>query len=298
MHVFGRIELTLRIFLIHNTFSSQRPVRVQLLNSGRGLEAWLEPTAGAGPSDQLILSHGPLSYAYKLFKLELHSARGSSQLQPERSPKWSPEREESVPETLRVGKSSEHLIDGRAFDAELQLHFYNRHLADSARHAQQLASGEEARPNLFAAISVLVQSVNSTLSGGGALSFLLDSTALLAKQGDSVQLMLNRRHVEALVPELQQYVTYQGSQNRPPCAESVDWILINRPLRVEADKLSLLFSDKLNTNQENIRPIKPLYRRLLRTTINNNLVSARRHEPETSGCSASEQRVSLEASNC
>uniref|UniRef100_A0A6G1SQB8 Carbonic anhydrase-related protein 10 n=1 Tax=Aceria tosichella TaxID=561515 RepID=A0A6G1SQB8_9ACAR len=358
--------------------SNQRTVSVRLINSGRGVEAWLEPPAGLGAlidssstargsrvqpksgasdhnGEQLILSHGPLSYEYKFFKIELHSASpssvrfepsqimgdletglatdggkaagdtGSAQtgdngwlgINPNGEDETSSSAEaaasgpsnmpnEILPEALRArSKSSEHLIDGRSFEAELQLHFYNRHLASTSQEALRLAN-EQPQASLFAVISVLISltkmpSVQSnkqpeqattterlathgaSSSGGisgnhnkqtttsaaaGPLDFILDNLDKLQNQGDHLELKLAREQLETLLTDKSQYVTYQGSMTRPPCAESVDWIILNRPLRVDEGKFLQLF-ERMNTNQENVRPIMQLNNRLLRTTINN-----------------------------
>lgn len=252
-----------------------RPIRVQLINSGRGVEVWFEATTSRpslrsvrslADQDQLILWQGPLSYAYKLYKLELHSTSSANGAQP----------------------ASEHWIDGRALDAELQLHFYNKHLAKSAQHALRLLEpgpsidpagalplADDSRPNLFAVISVFLLRQQGAADNQSheykPLDFVIDNLAAIQNQGNAVELELDKRRLESLVPETRQYVTYQGSLNRPPCSEGVDWILVNRALRIESSKFELLFNSQgggqLNTNQDNARPVMPLNRRLLRTTI-------------------------------
>lgn len=288
-------------------------VRVQLLNSGRGFEVWLEggPKAASAPEsssappeidpDQLILSRGPLSYAYKLFKIELHASPGNSRraLRPD-SPsvddfptgagRESPEALE-IDQTNLAGSSSEHRIDGRSFDGELQLHFYNKHLAASANQASRMADeATSSSSNLFAVVSVFIVQRSSDSTGAanksdlnnnslGAdkeepLDFMLNNVHKVPNEGQSIEVQLSRAQVDALVADKSQYVTYQGSMNRPPCSESVDWIITNKPLRVQVNKFQNLFATSLKTVQDNVRPVRPLYRRLLRTTINNNLSGA------------------------
>lgn len=294
------------------------------------MEAWLPEADRAGGAGQLVLSRGPLSYEYGLFKIELHSAAastavaGSSNRQQSasaqspaaalssstanelddskstdaatrgggrrRGGKDEAEADEDQDEDdySRSGpKSSEHLIDGRSFDAELQLHFYNKRLASSAAEAQQLAGQDEGRPSLFAAISVFLISAAAAASGEqpSATRLLVDELMLnnlssLENQGDSVELTVERQQIERLVPDRRHYISYQGSMNRPPCSESVDWILVNRPLRMDSGKFRQLY-EKLNTNQENIRPVKPLNRRLLRTTINDLVHKQRQQNANT-----------------
>lgn len=296
-------------------------MRAQLLNSGRGFEVWLE----GGPSkrsadpgkdaasqqqqltaelDQLILSGGPLSYAYKLFKMELHSSpsnragRGAAtgsrlaHLAESQPPQQQPE---ALDLDRIAARSSEHQIDGRSFDGELQLHFYNRHLAGSANQALLMADeGTTSSSNLFAVVSVFIiqtdaaadrdeeppiggraKNNNTSNRKGGALDFMLSSLQIIPNEADSVELRLARSQIDGLIPDREQYVTYQGSLNRPPCSESVDWVLTNKPLRIEMDKFQSLFAASFKTTQDNVRPIKPLHGRLLRTTINNLSAEAR-----------------------
>lgn len=242
-----------------------------------------------------------MSYAYRLYKIEIHSASNRinsilelelPELTSNKAEKLNSSHKENVdsqPDALRAVTSSEHLIDGRAFDGELQLHFYNNHLVSGPLEAKRLSEDfDGSRSNLFAVISVFLLAtrpqlqlqsqpkpkpkplpttqMNESLSLAGPLDFILDNLALIPNDGNSIELQLNRSQIEALVPTMRHYVTYQGSQNRPPCAENVDWIILNQGLRVEPAKFQYLF-ENLNTNQENIRPIRPLNRRLLRTTI-------------------------------
>lgn len=327
---------------------------MQLLNSGRGIEAWLEPinSAPIETNSEFMISHGPLSYAYKLFKIELHSAANFASQQQTRSQNlgnninsylknhnkvdsnFGPQEneaadllaEEQVPEALKTGKSSEHLIDSGAFEAELQLHFYNRHLASTSAQAFQLAL--ESRPNLFAAISVFIvadrvvvldddddgkehdkngktgyierlkqqgHKVNS--SHHSPINFILDNLSVIPNQGNLVELKLTRHHIESLITDHKHYITYQGSMNRPPCAENVDWILLNKAIKVDELKLAKLF-EKSTTNQENIRPVKALHRRLLRTTISKiHSASTFEEKNQNSELDCGNKRVSLNQSH-
>lgn len=329
------------IEIIYLQISLQKSLKVQLLNSGRGIEAWLEP-ANAVPietNSEFIISHGPLSYAYKLFKIELHSAanfashrksspnsggvsyagRHAHGLRKAAERVNEPENpdllaEEQVPEVLKSEKSSEHLIDGDSFEAELQLHFYNRHLASTSAQALQLS--HESRPNLFATISVFIvastvdsidkdtgmiindekrreQQLASKRNFSSPIDFILDNLNVIPNQGNLVELKISRNHIESLITDRKQYITYQGSMNRPPCAENVDWILLNKAIKVDELKLGLLF-EKLTTNQENIRPVKALNRRLLRTTISKLEFSIEDTKQSDSECGSNKQtRVSL-----
>lgn len=184
-------------------------------------------------------------------------------------------------------QSSEHLVDGRSFDGELQLHFYNKHLALS--HQEALKS-EQA--SMFAIISVFIIARNSSsaTTPGSELDFILDNLNLIESQGMAIDLELNRHLINSLMIEQSDYITYQGSLNRPPCHENADWILLNRAHLVELEKFQLLFqSGATTTNQDNVRPVNPTHKRLLRTTINNRPRGKLRQEP---------MQVQLEAINC
>lgn len=264
---------------------------------------------------QLVVSRGPLSYSYKLFKIELHSSGNyaiNKQLNelnqednsnddehndggdgdgdnhqsnvenntpgqqsrgvPEAS-KWSSSGAASPANA--ASKSSEHLIDGKSLDAEVQLHFYNKQLALSSHEALNLINSAGAPASLFTIISVFVSlrrpttttTTASNATTDGPLDFIFNNLQALQNQGNAIELRLPRHHIDSLITTQSDYITYQGSLNRPPCAESVDWILLNKALRVDLEKFALLY-EKLNTNQENIRPIKPLNGRQLRTSIN------------------------------
>ncbi|CAA3033179.1 Hypothetical predicted protein [Olea europaea subsp. europaea] len=322
----------------------------RLINSGRGVELWLEraspfdsPPAVAhnsvattkstqidhshqrpnneqpgGPSaqyEQLILARGPLAYEYKLFKIELHSASAVNGAPPpvddddddDEQKGDNPLAEaqvEKTPEARGGGgggahlpaRTSEHLINGRPFEAEVQLHFYNKHLAPGgARDALRMAN-EQPLGSLFAVISVFIAPHDATgdnsqdseagpnSTGGEPLDFLLErldelqgvaqtSTTTATRGHHELDLLLRRADLEALLVDTRQYVTYQGSMNRPPCAESVDWIILNKALKVRARKLARLFEIPPKSSPaslaENVRPAVPLNGRLLRTTISN-----------------------------
>jgi len=275
-------------------------MRLTLVNTGRGLEAWAAHervgVAAAAPAHhpsqaQLSLSGGPLSYEYRFFKIELHSSApttGGPSLSTT-GPRTSTHPsgvEGGPPEHLRQGKTSEHLIDGRPFDAEIQLHFYNRQLASSAAEALRL-SDERPIGSLFAVVSVFAighspelspsTSANNHSSLGRhqqsghkqrpAMGFLLDNLDSLQNQGSSLAVRVSRRQIMELITDRRHYVTYEGSLNRPPCSETVDWILLNKPVPLDLAKLGQLFDKLQNTNQENVRPINGLFNRQLRTSI-------------------------------
>lgn len=47
------------------------------------------------------------------------------------------------------------------------------------------------------------------------------------------------RHIsiQGLVPQTDNYITYDGSLTQPGCQETVTWIIINKPLYISADNV-------------------------------------------------------------
>ncbi|KAJ8301452.1 hypothetical protein KUTeg_020439 [Tegillarca granosa] len=81
--------------------------------------------------------------------------------------------------------------------------------------------------------------------------------------------------LKLLIPDTQQYITYEGSFTQPGCYESVTWILFNRPIRIlkqqlaEFRKLNQKGEDDPETLlEENYRPTMPVNNRPIRTNIN------------------------------
>jgi len=50
------------------------------------------------------------------------------------------------------------------------------------------------------------------------------------------------RHIsiQGLVPQTDNYMTYDGSLTQPGCQETVTWIIINKPLYISADNVRLV----------------------------------------------------------
>ncbi|GFR68522.1 carbonic anhydrase [Elysia marginata] len=78
-----------------------------------------------------------------------------------------------------------------------------------------------------------------------------------------------------LLPNTNEYITYEGSLTQPGCFETVTWIVLNKPLKISRKQLSQLRVLYHNHANEpglplsiNARPLMPLNHRLLRTNIN------------------------------
>lgn len=136
---------------------------------------------------------------------------------------------------------SEHRIDSRAFAAELQLFAYNSALYRSYAEAS-------VRPHGLLGVSILVdvlpddkssatQTLHSTNSQLDALLSLATQSGALSHRGAWTR--MRAFNVSALVPERERLVAYAGSLTTPGCHESVDWLLLNKPLHVTQSSVSI-----------------------------------------------------------
>lgn len=77
-------------------------------------------------------------------------------------------------------------------------------------------------------------------------------------------------YLKELLPDVKQYVTYEGSLTQPACFETVRWIILNKPLYVSGHQLHLLRTSlKGDGLQDNFRPIQEINHRTIFTNIVN-----------------------------
>ncbi|EJW74141.1 hypothetical protein WUBG_14954, partial [Wuchereria bancrofti] len=88
--------------------------------------------------------------------------------------------------------------------------------------------------------------------------------------------ILKRFNAYGLLPQTQDYITYEGSLTFPGCFETVTWVIMNNPIYITKEDLQI-WNDLQQTETKqlspvlmspNYRPLKPLNGRLLRTNIN------------------------------
>lgn len=129
---------------------------------------------------------------------------------------------------------SEHTLDGRQFDAEL--HFVHK-----------LVGADGAPGDKLAVISVLLETgaENSALQ-----PFLANLPAEVDARTDTGVTI----SAADLLPGSHQTFRYTGSLTTPPCTEGVSWIVMQTPVQISADQLTLL----QNVFNGNTRPIQPL----------------------------------------
>lgn len=138
---------------------------------------------------------------------------------------------------------SEHLINSQWHSAELQVVAYNSVLYKSFHEAS-------SRPHGLLAISVLVdvyeekQAANNNNTGSSSSNIRMNSQLerLLMPLNEikfrNQMLEVREFNLSALLQERRQFVTYEGSLNIPGCHESVDWLILNRPLYITQSSVS------------------------------------------------------------
>ena len=78
--------------------------------------------------------------------------------------------------------------------------------------------------------------------------------------------------MNALLPKTQLFLTYEGSVSEPPCSETANWIVLNKPVYIlEKSLFSLRNSIVIDGYGDNFRPIQALNNRCITTNIASNL---------------------------
>ncbi|KAB0798908.1 hypothetical protein PPYR_06788 [Photinus pyralis] len=81
--------------------------------------------------------------------------------------------------------------------------------------------------------------------------------------------------IRSLLPDTEQFMTYEGSTTHPGCWETTVWIILNKPIYITKHELYAL-RKLMQGSQEapkaplgnNARPLQPLHHRTVRTNIN------------------------------
>ncbi|RWS07471.1 carbonic anhydrase-related protein 10-like protein, partial [Dinothrombium tinctorium] len=183
------------------------------------------------------ISGGPLSYSYTFHSIYMHFGRTDS-------------------------AGSEHHIAKSPFPAELQIIGYNSDLYQNMSEASNKANG-------LVAIALLMQLGNSS---NMELRLLTSLVYNIRFRGQSVA--IKSLSVRELVPDLDFYMTYEGSLTIPGCQETATWIIINKPIFITRQQLYALRKLMQGESEapkaplgNNFRPIQPLNHRFVRTNI-------------------------------
>ncbi|RWS09936.1 carbonic anhydrase-related protein 10-like protein, partial [Dinothrombium tinctorium] len=217
-------------------------VNGNLINTGRGIIFKVSGAAkvtAEDPSPPLVLLiNGPLSYRYTLNHLTLHYGRD-------------------------INRGSEHTIDGVQFSGEIQFYAYNSQLYGSWEEAANRAHG-------IVGVSVLIQTSSDARQANNQLKRITHVLKNITSKGSSQR--INSLSIEELLPKLmrRQYITYEGSLTEPACYETVQWIILNKPIYMTSHLFHLLrmsMHDEANHGADNYRPIQKVNGRSIRTNI-------------------------------
>ena len=80
--------------------------------------------------------------------------------------------------------------------------------------------------------------------------------------------MSHQLKVNSLLPKTPFFLTYEGSVSEPPCSETANWIILNKPVYIrERNLFSLRNSIVIDGYGDNFRPIQALNNRCITTNI-------------------------------
>lgn len=132
-------------------------------------------------------------------------------------------------------KGSEHTVDRVRFPAEIQLLAYNSDLY--ANFSVAMTS-----PRGLLAVSIIVDIGKTTTV---ELRRLTVASQSVTYKGQTTN--LTDFQPAALLPKTAHYVTYEGSLTYPGCHETVTWVILNNPVYITNDDVSIsLISQKRN----------------------------------------------------
>lgn len=181
---------------------------------------------------------GPLSYKYRVSQLKLHFGG-------------------------KNGYGSEHSVNGEFFDGEMHVLAYNADIYSNFSQAKKSPRG-------VAVIGAFLQVGSYSDEDFEKITSL---SQLVLYKGQRAR--LKQISLLSLLPDIKNYITYEGSFTQPGCYETVTWIILNRPIVLNHKQLEALRNLRQRYANhprvfmaDNRRPIMPLNRRTLRTNIN------------------------------
>jgi carbonic anhydrase len=135
---------------------------------------------------------------------------------------------------------SEHMIDGKVYDAELHL-VHTNILGETTVVGVLLNSSPNAVSGVFDQIMNLAPMISGTSAGQAGMEI----------------------RITDLLPPWRGFYTYTGSLTTPPCTESVRWYVLSTPVDVTASFIQQLHSvissfPGYNGYPNNSRPVLPL----------------------------------------
>uniref|UniRef100_A0A3Q1NH13 Carbonic anhydrase-related protein 10 n=1 Tax=Bos taurus TaxID=9913 RepID=A0A3Q1NH13_BOVIN len=186
------------------------------------------------------ISGGPMTYSHRLEEIRLHFGSEDSQ-------------------------GSEHLLNGQAFSGEVQLIHYNHELYTNVTEAAK-------SPNGLVVVSIFIKVSDSS---NPFLNRMLNRDTITRITYKNDAYLLQGLNIEELYPETSSFITYDGSMTIPPCYETANWIIMNKPVyitRMQMHSLRLLSQNQPSqiflSMSDNFRPVQSLNNRCIRTNIN------------------------------
>jgi len=185
------------------------------------------------------ISGGPLAYRYQFEEIYFH---------------WG--------EPGRPG--SEHTVDRQAFPAELQIFGFNAELYENMSVARNSPRG-------LVAVSVFVQ-ISESLYRKSQFNHIANHLDKLVFREEMAS--IPNFSLFQILPDTEDYITYEGSTTYPGCWESVTWIVYNKPIYISKPQLELFY--RLRQGERgleqgplgnNLRPQQHKSNRLVRTNI-------------------------------
>ncbi|XP_022786859.1 carbonic anhydrase 2-like [Stylophora pistillata] len=161
--------------------------------------------------------------------------------------------------TARTG--SEHKVNSFQYSGELHLVYYNTKYKDF-KTAVDKTDG-------LTVIGVFLQETNSRRDNYELLK-LYDKLTKVTKTDDDVKIRVYI-HLATLVPALASmswtyFFSYKGSLTTPPCYQSVNWIVLYKPIPASTKVMNAFRRLKNNEGRpmcNNFRPVQPLNGRMV-----------------------------------
>lgn len=190
-----------------------------------------------GSKHHVNITGGPLVYKYRFQDLYIHFGAANHQ-------------------------GSEHLVNGAAFPAEIQLYGFNAELYRNMSEARLGSNG-------IVGLAVMVQVGEE---GNEELRILSSGFNKVVYRG--MKWPVKHLSLAGLLPDTHHYMTYDGSTTHPGCWETSTWLVMNKPIYITKQELyalrQLMQGDQALPKARmanNFRPVKALHHRTVRTNI-------------------------------
>ncbi|XP_070334565.1 carbonic anhydrase-related protein 10 isoform X3 [Odocoileus virginianus] len=147
----------------------------------------------------------------------------------------------------------------------VQLIHYNHELYTNVTEAAK-------SPNGLVVVSIFIKVSDSS---NPFLNRMLNRDTITRITYKNDAYLLQGLNIEELYPETSSFITYDGSMTIPPCYETANWIIMNKPVyitRMQMHSLRLLSQNQPSqiflSMSDNFRPVQSLNNRCIRTNIN------------------------------